>query len=40
MNGNKLMVDTNIFLYLMQGDSTLASILEGKSIYLSFISEL
>ncbi|MCH6232658.1 MULTISPECIES: type II toxin-antitoxin system VapC family toxin [Cognataquiflexum] len=40
MNGNKLMVDTNVLLYLMQGDSTLVSILEGKNIYVSFVTEL
>ncbi len=40
MNGNRLLLDTNIILYLLAGDQTLASILEDKNPYLSFISEL
>ena len=34
------MVDTNILIYLLQGDDTLSRLLQGKEIYLSFISEL
>lgn len=40
MNGNSLFVDTNILLYLLAGDTTLAKILEGKQVYISFITEL
>lgn len=40
MNGNKLLLDTNILLYLLAGDQTLVDILQGKSIYISFITEL
>lgn len=40
MSGNKLFTDTNIVLYLLAGDQTLATILEGKNIYLSFVTEL
>jgi predicted nucleic acid-binding protein len=40
MNGNKLLVDTNILLYLMEGDATIEKILEGKNIYVSFVTEL
>ena len=40
MNGNKLLIDTNIVLYLLGGDTTCAEVLEGKNIFLSFISEL
>ncbi|MCB0431447.1 MAG: type II toxin-antitoxin system VapC family toxin [Flavobacteriales bacterium] len=40
MNGNKLLLDTNILLYLLGGDKTLAVLLEGKSTYTSFITEL
>jgi hypothetical protein len=40
MNGNSLLVDTNIALYLLDGDQTLAEILDGRDVYLSFITEL
>ena len=40
MSGNKLLLDTNIILYLLRGDTTLADILEGKQVYISFITEL
>lgn len=40
MNGNKLLLDTNAVLYLLGGDETLASFLNGKELYLSIISEL
>lgn len=40
MNGNSLLVDTNIVLYLLNGDLTIAELLNGRDIYLSFISEL
>jgi len=40
MNGNRLVLDTNIVLYLLDGDQTLVSLLEKKQLYLSFISEL
>jgi len=40
MNGNKIFVDTNIILYLLGGDKTIAELLNGKQIYLSFISQL
>lgn len=34
------MVDTNIALYLLDGDLTIAELLNGQDVYLSFISEL
>lgn len=40
MNGNKLFVDTNIILYLLAGDETLAVFLNKKQLYLSSITEL
>ena len=40
MSGTSLIIDTNIALYLLGGDTTLAEVLDGKTIYLSFISEL
>ena len=40
MNGNDLVLDTNIILYLLKGNETLADILEGKKTFVSFITEL
>lgn len=40
MNGNKLFLDTNIILYLLDGDETLAEFLNGKQLYISVITEL
>ena len=40
MNGNSLLVDTNIILYLLGGDKTIIPILENKNLFISFISEL
>lgn len=40
MNGKSLLVDTNILIYLIDGDETVRDILEGKSIHLSFITKI
>lgn len=40
MSGTKIFADTNILLYLLNGDETLASFLEGKQIYVSFVTQL
>ncbi len=40
MSGNRILVDTNILIYLMDGDTKLADILDGSQIYISFITEL
>lgn len=40
MSGNKFLIDTNIALYLLSGNKTIANILDGADLYLSFISEL
>lgn len=40
MSGNSILIDTNIALYLLNGDETIAQLLNGKYIYLSFVSEL
>lgn len=40
MNGNKLLLDTNIIIYLLSGDRTLADILHKKIIFISFITQL
>jgi predicted nucleic acid-binding protein len=40
MNGNNIFVDTNILLYLLNGDQTITEILDNKSIFISFVTEL
>ena len=40
MNGRSFLVDTNIALYLLAGDSTITNILNNSTIYLSFITQL
>lgn len=40
MNGNKLFLDTNVILYLLGGDETLAIFLDKKQLYISVITEL
>jgi len=40
MNGNNVLLDTNIVLYLLSGEKTLIPILEEKKLFLSFISQL
>ncbi|WP_423146668.1 type II toxin-antitoxin system VapC family toxin [Rubrolithibacter danxiaensis] len=40
MNGNNIFLDTNIILYLLSGDQTVADLLHNKNIFISFITEL
>jgi predicted nucleic acid-binding protein len=40
MNGNSVILDTNIVLYLLNGDQVLSELLNQKKLYLSFISQL
>jgi predicted nucleic acid-binding protein len=40
MNGNKMVIDTNIALYLLDGDEILKEYLEDKAFYLFSITEL
>ena len=40
MNGTKFLLDTNVILYLLNGDNTVADLINGKQIYVSFITEL
>jgi len=40
MSGNKFFLDTNIILYLLHGDETIAELLNGKQLFISFISQL
>lgn len=40
MSGNSVVLDTNIVLYLLNGDQVLSELLDRKKLYLSFISQL
>ena len=40
MNGSNILLDTNIVLYLLNGEETLIPLLEDKNLYLSFITQL
>lgn len=40
MSGKEILVDTNIILYLLSGNSDLEIFLQGKILYVSFITEL
>jgi predicted nucleic acid-binding protein len=40
MSGASLLIDTNIALYLLQGDETIAELLKEQDVYVSFITEL
>jgi|GEM_PF-1651400 len=40
MSGNKLFLDTNIIIYFLSGDQTLAELIDEKTIYVSFVTQL
>jgi predicted nucleic acid-binding protein len=40
MNGNKYLLDTNIILYILSGNKTLANHLYLKNLYASVVSEI
>ncbi len=40
MNGNSILLDTNIVLYFLNGEETLIPLLEENNIFLSFITQL
>jgi predicted nucleic acid-binding protein len=40
MNGNSVILDTIIVLYLLNGDQVLSELFNRKKLYLSFISQL
>ena len=40
MNGNNVIIDTNVVLYLLRGDLILQEFLREKDFSLSFITEL
>ncbi|MFK7972361.1 MAG: type II toxin-antitoxin system VapC family toxin [Bacteroidia bacterium] len=40
MSGTKLIVDTNIVLYLLNGDPVIEEMLQGNFLYISIITEM
>ena len=40
MSGNSVFIDTNIIIYLLNGEESVAKLLNEKEIYISFITEL
>jgi predicted nucleic acid-binding protein len=40
MNGTDLFIDTNICIYLLNGDIVLAELLQGQNLYISIITEM
>lgn len=40
MNGNKIFIDTNICIYLLNGDEVLAELLQDQNIFISAITEM
>jgi predicted nucleic acid-binding protein len=40
MNGTKYLLDTNIVLYILGGNETLADHLHLKNLYVSFVTEI
>ena len=40
MNGNRLVLDTNIVLYLLNGEQTISEFLEGQQGYVCVVTEL
>ncbi len=39
-NGDKLFLDTNIAIYLLSGDDTLGSFFDGRTLFVSVVTEL
>ena len=40
MDGSRLLVDTNIILYVLKGDKALTELLDGQHLYISFITRI
>lgn len=40
MNGINIIVDTNLLIYLLKGDSRIAEQLEGRQLFISVITEM
>jgi len=40
MNGTDIFIDTNICIYLLDGDAVLAELLQGQNLSISIITEM
>lgn len=40
MDGNRLLVDTNIILYALKGDMALTEMIDGQNLYISFVTRI
>ncbi|MBK9758672.1 MAG: type II toxin-antitoxin system VapC family toxin [Flavobacteriales bacterium] len=40
MDGDRLLVDTNIILYALKGDKALTEMIDGRDLYISFITRI
>lgn len=40
MDGNRLLVDTNIILYALKGDIGLVDLIDGQDLYISFVTRI
>lgn len=40
MSGSKLLLDTNVALYLLRGDRSAADALDGQEVFISFITRM
>ena len=40
MNGTEIFLDANICIYLLNGDTILAELLQDQNIYISIITEM
>jgi predicted nucleic acid-binding protein len=40
MNGNMILVDTNVLIYMLNGDAAIADSFEDQQIVVSFITEI
>jgi len=40
MSGSKLLLDTNVALYLLRGDHSAADALDGQEVFISFITRM
>lgn len=40
MSGTDYLVDTNVLIHLVNGDKAITNFLQGKTVFISFISEM
>ena len=40
MNGNSILIDTNIILYLLNGNKNILNQIQGKEVFISIITEM